>query len=520
MSKSFYKTLVYSLGILLASSLLLADTSTENRPNFIFVYTDDQGPWAWGLDDPDARTPNMDLIANQGARLINSLTTTPVCSPSRASLMASRYSSELGITDYIAGASEPNVGLNPEVITWPEMLSQAGYTTGLVGKWHLGTADRFHPTRHGYNYFAGFPTGGSTSLNPTVEIDGKPQVVQGWTPDVLTDLAINFVRSHQATPFLLSLHFWAPHANSAERTPDGDRTWLPLSDAEWSHFSTLDPTLPEPDYPFLDIARTKRMRREYLGSIAAVDRNLGRLLQLLDDLNLSENTVVIFSSDNGFNMGHHGTWHKGNARWLLLEGIQPTGSNPWDLNPENSPRPYDNEKYTRPYDNGKGSYTRANLWDNSLKVPTAVRWPKAIKPGTIIQQTISVMDFYPTILAMAGVSLPSGETIRGKNFLPLLKGKELDWDNNFFGQYFMDHANIRAELRCWRTPEWKLVRDFLRSGVDELYNLREDPEEKYNLIGSQDPNIRRIRHQLNRELRDKMREINDIEAVHGWPTSN
>jgi len=194
-----------------------------------------------------------------------------------------------------------------------------------------------------------------------------------------------------------------------------------------------------------------------------------------------------------------------------LEGVQPTGSNPWDLNPDNSPRPYDN---------GKGSYTRVNLWDNSLKVPTAVRWPKVIKPGTIIKQTISNLDWYPTILAMAGVNLPSGETIRGHNFLPLLKGTTPDWDNNFFAQYLMDHAKIRAGLRCWRTPEWKLIRDFLRSGVDELYNLKDDPEEKFNLIGSQDPNVRRIRHQLNRELRDKMREIGDVAAAHGWPISN
>ena len=511
MNRSFYKSLLYSLGMLITSSSLLAGVSPESPPNFIFVYTDDQGPWAWGLDDPDARTPNMDLIASQGARLTNSFTTTPVCSPSRASLMTSRYGSELGITDYIPGASEPNVGLSSEVITWPEMLSQAGYATGLVGKWHLGTADRFHPTRQGYDYFAGFRTGGKTSLNPTVELEGKQQIIQGWTPDVLTNLAIDFIRSHQAAPFLLSLHFWAPHANTTERSPDNDRTWLPLSDADWTHFSALDPTLPEPDYPFLDIPRTKRMRREYLASVAAVDRNLGRLLQLLDDLNLSENTVLMFSSDNGFNMGHHGIWRKGNGRWRLLEGVQPTGSNPWDLNPDNSPRPYDN---------GKGSYTRVNLWDNSLKVPTAVRWPKVIKPGTIIKQTISNLDWYPTILAMAGVNLPSGETIRGHNFLPLLKGTTPDWDNNFFAQYLMDHAKIRAGLRCWRTPEWKLIRDFLRSGVDELYNLKDDPEEKFNLIGSQDPNVRRIRHQLNRELRDKMREIGDVAAAHGWPISN
>ena len=500
MNRMFFSRLVCPLVALLVLGLPLAGAQPEQPPNIVFIFTDDQGPWAWSLDDPEARTPNLDRIAQQGARLVNSFTTTPVCSPSRAAMMASRYGTELGITDYINPSAQPDLGLDPAVITWPEMLSQAGYATGLVGKWHLGSRDRYHPTRQGFSYFAGFRTGGSTSQNPNVEVEGRSRVIQGWTPDILTDHAIQFVRGNRDAPFLLSLHFWAPHANTANRTPDGDRTWLPLSDADWSQFENLDPTLPEPDYPFLDVYRTKRMRREYLASVSSVDRNVGRLLRVMDELELSGNTVVIFSSDHGYNMGHHGIWHKGNGRWLLQEGVKLArveGSSS---------------------DGGHESFEayRVNLWDNSLKVPTAVRWPGVIQAGTVIEESIGNLDWYPTILAMAGVDLPAGETIRGRNFFPLLKGEPIDdWDNDFYAQYSQDHGGTKAQLRCWRTPEWKLVRDFLRPGLDELYDLKRDPEERTNLISSQDPNIQRMRARLNRLLLAKMQEIGDPAARQG-----
>ena len=162
-------------------------------PNILFIFTDDQAPWALGLSGhPHAKTPHMDRLFREGAYLVNAFTTTPVCSPSRASLMASRYGTELGITDWINPRNEPKHGLDPKTVTWPKLLSDAGYRTGLIGKWHLGTLDKFHPTKFGFQYFMGFRSGGSTPSDPTLEVNGKQKKLKGLLPDILTDVAIKF----------------------------------------------------------------------------------------------------------------------------------------------------------------------------------------------------------------------------------------------------------------------------------------------------------------------------------------
>ena len=247
--------------------------------------TDDQGPWAFGAaGNPNARTPNLDRLCEEGVRLTNYFGMSAVCSPSRACLITSRYSTEVGIPDFLPGGSD--IGLDTSFPTWPSALAKAGYATALIGKWHLGASDEHHPTRHGYEEFKGFRVGGSISKDPKVEIDGQVEQMKGYTPDILTDLAIDFIHRRKGNPFLLSLHFWAPHANTASKTPDGDRTWHPLSDADWDQFKDMDPWIPNPDYPNLDVPRLKRMTREYLASVASVDRNIGRILAALDKLKL------------------------------------------------------------------------------------------------------------------------------------------------------------------------------------------------------------------------------------------
>ena len=447
----------------------------KGRANIIFIMTDDQGPWAFGAaPNVNAHTPNIDRLRAEGARLPNYFVTTPVCSPSRAGLMTSRYSTEVEIPDYLRGDS--NLGLSRELPTWPGILDEAGYATALIGKWHLGKEDKYYPTHYGYDEFTGFRVGGRISKDPTVEVDGKEKLIEGYTPDILTDFAADFIRGNKSSPFLLSLHFWAPHANTENRTPDGDRTWLPLSDADWARFKNSDPDLPHVDYPKLDVPRAKRMMREYLASVASVDRNLGRLLALLDELGISRNTVVIFTSDNGYNMTHNGIWHKGNGRWILIDN--------------------------------RGD--RPNLYDNSLKVPALVRWPGHIKAGTAVNKTVTNLDWFPTICAMADVSVPEGVHIRGRNFLPLLEGKSIPWDNDLFAQYSMwDWHQTGADLRCYRTVRWKLVRDFKHKDKDELYDLVSDPAETNNLIDSAEAAVRAQRELLKIRLLNAMRRVND-----------
>lgn len=454
-------------------SLLTEQSFAASRPNILFIFTDDQAPWALGKSGhPHAKTPHIDSIFQQGAYLVNSFTTTPVCSPSRASLVSSRYGSELDITDWLHPRTEPDHGLKPDTVTWMKLLEQSGYRTGLIGKWHLGLLDKSHPTEFGYDYFMGFRSGGNVPKDPTLEVNGKETKLKGLLPDILVDDAIRFISKEQGTPFMLSLHFRAPHAR-----------WLPVAEEDWAPFENLDPQIPNPDYPNLNVPRVKKMTREYLASVASVDRNVGRLLQSLKQNQLDQNTIVIFSSDHGYNMGHNGIWHKGNGHWVLNKNPKPTPNIP--------------------------AGQRPNMYDLSLKIPTAVLWPGVTKPNQVIESTVSNLDWFPTLLEMAQTSKPDNVTIRGRSIVPLLKNeKQTDWNNDFYAEYSTKHQS-KTHMRMYRTPEWKLVRDFLNPERDELYHLKQDPAENTNLINSNDPQVMQIRDQLHQKILSQMKAIND-----------
>ena len=443
------------------------------RPNIVFILTDDQAPTAAGFTgNRQLPTPNIDRIAREGAILTGAFVTTPVCSPSRAGLVSSRYSSELGILDWIHPREETEHGLDTELVTWMQLLQQAGYRTGLFGKWHLGTADRFHPTRRGYDEFVGFRDGGRPPKDAVLEIEGKDVKTEGFIVDVVTDHALEFLKRSAERPFLLSLHYREPHS-----------AWLPTRDEDWLPFKDLDPTLPEPGFPNLKVRKVKRMTREYYASITSVERNVGRVLDLLDRLGIADNTIVVFTSDHGYHTGHHGLWFKGNAHWQT------------DPLP---PKRWKNISRNR----------RPNLYDQALRVPTAVRWPAGIEAGSKVSETISNLDWYPTLLAMAGVKLPESIKIRGRNAWPLLEGKSLDWDNDLYAEYSMRHG-AKVDMRTWRTPRWKLVLDFANAGRDELYDLANDPQEATNLIESTDPAVQQARKKLEAKIRGKMRQLDD-----------
>ena len=257
---------------------------------------------------------------------------------------------------------------------------------------------------------------------------------------------------------------------------------MPVAPEDWAPYDGLDPKIPNPDYPKVDIKKVKRFTREYLASVSGVDRNLGRILRTLDHLKLTQKTIVIFSSDHGYNMGHNGVWHKGNAHWILSE--TPPGT-------KNIPR-------------GQ----RPNMYDRSIRVPTAVRWPGRIAAGSIIPQTISNLDWFPTILAMAGVELPQDTLVRGHNFLPLFQGEKIPWDNNFYAQYSTQHQS-RTHMRMYRTPQWKLVRDFLNPDRDELFHLTTDPAETTNVLNTDSAEVRQVIKKLDAEIIKMLRQTKD-----------
>jgi len=431
--------------------------SAHDHPNILFVYTDDQALWAVGESgNEDVHTPNMDRIANEGAYFTNAFVATPVCSPSRVELLTSRYGTEVGITDWISPndargrINEAELGLDPKYPTWAEDLQTAGYRTGIVGKWHLGKQDRHLPANYGYDYFMGFREGGMKVENPMLEKDGEIREYQGLTMDILTDHALEFINdsADDDAPFILSLHYRAPHA-----------PWKPVKPSDDAPYEGKELDLPNPDVPNLDTERIESVTRQYYASVTGIDRNLGRVLELLDKLDIADDTIVIFTSDHGYNIGHRGLIHKGNGQWITTD--------------------------VRGKRNTEPGVARPNMFDTSIRVPLLVRWPGVVEPGMKVDEVVSNLDWYPTLLSMTGVDADPPDTIHGRDFTPLLCGRSVKWDDTLFGEYSMHHY-VTADMRMIRTPEWKLIVHLDDPDAGELYHLAEDLDETTNLFGNRD----------------------------------
>jgi uncharacterized sulfatase len=439
-----------------------AHAADARRPNLIVVMTDDQAHWSlgsWG--NTDSRTPNMDRLAREGATFTNAFVNTPVCSPSRATFFTGRHGTQLGITDWINGVEADNgEGLPPESITWPEVLQKNGYRTSLVGKWHLGTQPQFHPTKHGFDHFAGFLGGGSSPMDPRLEIEGQTKVRKGPVPDLFTDEALKFIDENAQRPFALCLFFREPH-----------QPYAPVPAEDSAPFKDLDPGIP--NVPFIDVELTKDRHRRYYASVHTADRNVGRVLAKLDELKLAENTIILFTSDHGYNIGHHGIYTKGNASWVAGKVQGPK---------------------------------RPNMFENSIRVPMIVRWPGVVKPQTKLQPMVSNLDAFASILGMLDVPIPAEAKHEGMDFSPILRGRDVKWRDAIFGQYDLHNGGL-AFMRMIRTERWKLVRHHMCNGLNELYDLENDPNESKNLYRSRQ--AREARDGLQARLTKWQESIDD-----------
>jgi arylsulfatase A-like enzyme len=430
--------------------------------NVISIVTDDQSRWSLGCyGNKEARTPNMDRLAREGVKFQSAFVPTPVCSPSRASFLSGLYGTQVGITDWIEPReAEAGMGLSPDVATWPKVLHKHGYHTAIIGKWHLGMQERYHPTKNGFDHFFGFLGGGNRPMDPTLEKDGRTQDFKGALPDLLTDDAIEFVQTNKDRPFALLLHFRAPHL------PYGP---VPKVDSE--PFKDLDPTIPQ--VPGLDARQVKDWTREYYASIHSVDRNLGRLLDKLDDLRLAQKTIVLFTSDHGYNIGQHCLHTKGNGYWIA---------------------------------GGVRGPQRPNMFDTSLRVPLLVRWPGVAKPGTEVAEMVTNVDTFPSILGMLDLPLPKEAKVQGMDFSPLLRAQKVPWRDALFGQYDLHNSGL-AYMRMIRTEKWKLVRYHYANSMGELFDLANDPDEARNVYGV--PKHAAIRTQLQERLTAWQKSIDD-----------
>ena len=433
------------------------------RPNLVAIVTDDQGRWALGAyGNKEIHTPNLDRIAREGALFTRAFTNTPVCSPSRATYMSGRYPTEVKITDWINPA-EARAGAGLRAMTWPSVLQKNGYRTGLFGKWHLGDRPEFHPTKLGFDRFVGFLGGGTVTMNPSLEIDGQDKPFKGPTPDVVTDHALEFLNANRDRAFSISVHYREPHL------PYG-----PASETDTAHYRDLDPTIP--NLPGLDVAAVKQSTKAYYGSVSSVDRNVGRILKALDDLGLTQNTLVIFTSDHGYNEGRHYVRTKGNGQWLA---------------------------------GGVAGPTRPNMWDTSVLVPLMMRWPAVIKAGRTIDEMVSNVDIFRTVLGALNVPVPAGANAHGVDYSPLLRGQTIAPRNVVYGQYDL-HNGALAYMRMIRTDRYKLVRFFHANNMDELYDLQADPDELQNLArGPRAAQFESVQKQLSDDLAKWMASIND-----------
>jgi len=382
-------------------------------------------------------TPNMDRLAAEGVRFRNAFVTLSLCSPSRAAILTGRY-------NHLNGVINNSTPFPTNSATWATQLRAAGYVTGMVGKWHMGA----QPERPGFDYYASYIGQGDYN-NATFQINGVPTTTTGWVDDVATDYAIGFIDACCTNSFALLLGYKSTHT---PHTPPGWATSL---------YSTSS-ALPTPNTGIPAVYRTKIATpddakvRDYHRCLTAVDADIGRILDRLDQLGLTTNTMVIFLGDNGFYLGEHGLGDK------------------------------------------------RSLYEESLRIPLLVRYPRVITQPAVCDELVLNIDIAPTILALAGLTVPA--QMQGRSWQPLFTGGSVtNWRQTFLAEYIFEarYPNIpttvalrtrNAKFTLWPGhPEWS-----------EMFDLTCDRYEVTNLFYLPAPQAMRaaLRVEFDREMRE------------------
>lgn len=432
--RSYLYTAGAALLLLLAGLPLAVSAGQKDpaaRPNVVFILTDDQRWDALGcMGHPFFKSPNIDRIAKEGALFKNAFVTTPLCSPARGSYLTGTYVHTHGVR-----GNDNNNARSHQLVTFPRLLHDAGYETAYVGKWHMGNDDTPRP---GFDRWVSFK-GQGVYLNPQLNIDGKVEQVPGYITDILSEQAVRFLRQPRTKPFCLYLAEKAVHGpfTPAERHKD-----LYSSDPIVRAPNAKDDLHDKPALTRL-VDGTPAVKvgggsgdaliRNQIRCLQAVDEGVGQVLKTLQESNQLDNTLVIFTSDNGYFWGEHSL---GDKRWAFDEGI---------------------------------------------RVPLVMRYPKLIKAGTVLDQVVLNIDIAPTVLDLAGVSVP--RTIQGRSLLPLFRQRNGAWRKAALFEYFLEPAYPRQPgWQAVRTDRWKYVHYTDLQGMDELYDLKADPYEMKNLI--------------------------------------
>ena len=440
------------------------------RPNVVFILTDDQRWDALScMGNPHLKTPNIDRLAEEGALFLNHFCTTSLCSPSRASILGGLYAHAHGVTNNFTDYPR-------DLPTFPRQLQKAGYATAYIGKWHMGEDD--DSRRPGFDHFITHRGQGKYFDTEFRANDGPRKVVEGYYTTVVTDMAVDWMEE-QEKPFLLMLGHKAPHSFyfPEEKYADAfDNVRIPYPESAfqledkptWIHqrLSTwhgiygplFDWRKDFPDTSARGMLDFENMTRAYWGTILSVDDSVGRIYQQLEKMGELDNTLFIFTSDNGLLNGEHGMVDKRTAH------------------------------------------------EPSLRIPLVVRYPRLVKPSeprTIPQQTLT-LDFAASILDICDAD-PLPKT-QGRSWRKLLESDDPDWRTSWYYEYNYEvQFPYTPNVRAIRTDEWKYIRYPHGDGspdrhMAELYNLKDDPDELNNLVG--DPQyavlVRELRTELDR----------------------
>jgi arylsulfatase A-like enzyme len=467
-----------------------APTPARKPPNIVFIFSDDHAYQAIGAYADPRRlieTPHIDRLAREGMRFDRCLVPNSICGPSRATVLTGKYSHKNGFYNNNTSRFD---GAQP---TFPKMLRAAGYQTAIIGKWHLVT----DPT--GFDEWHILP-GQGAYYNPAMVHNGRRVTHEGYVTDIITDLSLDWLKGRdKSRPFLLMCQHKAPHREwlPALRHLDHDRDrkypepptlfddYSGRGLAEHDQDMTIAKTMNNVDLKFAppkiltpeqrkawdayyeprnaayvksvpegkDVVRWKynRYLHDYLGCVKAVDEGVGRLLKYLDDEGLAANTIVIYTSDQGFYLGEHGWFDK---RWIFEE---------------------------------------------SLRTPLLVRWPGVVRPGSVNSDIVSNLDFAETFLEAAGLPIPA--EMQGRSLVPVLEGRTpADWRKSFYYEYYEypQPHHVRPHHGVV-TSRYKLVR-FDRPDIDawELFDREKDPHELRSV--HDDPAYAGVVAELKREL--------------------
>lgn len=471
--------------------------AAPQRPNIIFIMTDDHAAHAVSVYGSKVnQTPHMDRLAREGMRFDRAFVVNSICTPSRATILTGKYSHLNGTPVFNRfDGSQPTI---------PKMLQQAGYHTGMVGKWHLGS----DPT--GFDHWIVLPGQGLYNDPAFLTPDGR-KVIKGYATDIITDLGVQFIEKRPAEkPFFLMLHHKAPHRewtpNEKNRLKFAGQT-IPEPATLWDDYATRTDAIRENqqtvarDLTRRDLKLTpppalkpgperqkwfavkptdvevesdgqkktltgdelrrwkyQRYMQDYLACVQSVDDNIGRLLDWLEARGLASNTVVIYTTDNGFFLGDH------------------------------------------------GMYDKRFMYEESLRVPLLVRWPGVTKPGSVNDDLVLNLDFAQTFLQIAGQD--ASKDMQGRSLVPLLQGKHpRSWRKEFYYRYYHDpgHHNTRAHYGL-RTQSHKLIH-YWKKDQWECFDLVNDPQELRNVY--QDPKHSRLVAKLKKQLARAKKQAKD-----------